>query len=252
MNNIKAPYNFKTLYKQSFDRNPLIDFRKFEAYFSLICSFVFSVLGIILLNTNEIETVVSVIQQVLLGTAIALLGMLGFIVSGLAIIAGTIGSKVAKQMETEGKFGSLINILFSFYFIGFIIGILIVAFFFSYFLTTLGLSFNAIIYVIFTFILAYGFFFAVFYAVSLLGTSLNIFVINYNYSKGNSNFICGEVNNYLTDFKIDALTLLLVKKMDLSKDEFVQTLLDCIERDCPQKYKDEVIRAAETYYSVKR
>ena len=179
------------------------------------------------------------------------MSLLGFIVSGLAIIAGTVSNKVANQMDIEGKFDALISILFSYYFVGFVIGILIIIFFGVYFIFSLGLNFNIYLFLLLSIILTYGFFFVVLYSVSLLGTSLNIFVISYSYSKECGNITDSETDSYLLHYKIDALTALLIEKIGLTNKDFCCQLIKCISKDCPEGQRLKVLEAAKQYYSIK-
>ncbi|WP_214658760.1 hypothetical protein [Candidatus Formimonas warabiya] len=198
--------------------------------------------------TNNIDSINAITQNVLLNTLIGLLGLLGFIVSGLAIIAGTIGNKAAYQMDRLGKFESLISILFSFYYIGFVIGILIFIYFVSFFVFNLNIAINIWGYLLVEFVLSYGFFFAVFYSVSLLGTSLHIFVINYLYSKEDESVT--SINNHISliNHKIDTLTYILVSKLKITQEEFYSTLIDCINKDCPVNNKEEILKMVKEYY----
>ena len=121
------------------------------------------------------------IGYLLLTTGIGLIGMLGFLVSGMAIISGTIGNRVLKNINSEKKFDKMIAIVFSFYFDGALIGTTLVLFFFIY----LSLQTNWMISVMKVNILslaaAYLFWFVITYSIMLLGTLLRLLILTYRY-----------------------------------------------------------------------
>lgn len=243
----KEVLSFKKLYKKSFKRNPIFDFKKFEVYASILASIIITFILYFLYKCNGIENIVSLLQSALFNIAIALLGVLGFIIGGLAIVSGTVNSKIAHEMNRKDKFDSLLSVLFSFYYIGGVIGVLILIFFISYFVVSLELKFILGLYLILGFVLSYGLFFCIFYSVSLLGTCINIFVICYNYSNSERDDL--NLDNYFKDVRIDALTSLLVKYTPCIEEEFIDTVNDCIYEDCPDIIKDKLKKMVLEYYN---
>jgi len=166
MNELIKSYDYKTLRKTLDNTNYLLDIRKFEVYFSLICSLL--VTGIIIIfaitnvDDNHVKDIVTTTQNILLNSTFGLLGMLGFIISGLAIISGTIGYKVTQQIIQQKKFQSLLSILFSFFYIGRFVGITIILFVSSYFIMGISLKFNIYLYGFMSFLLSYCLFFSIF------------------------------------------------------------------------------------------
>lgn len=110
-------------------------------------------------------------------------GMLGFIISGLAIFTGTITSKLVKNIDSDKKVDSLIGILFSFYYIGAVIGIGIVVYFFTYIFLHSEYIFRIYKLILVAFICSYLYIYSIFYSISLLGTCLRIFLVSYKYSE---------------------------------------------------------------------
>lgn len=255
MNENRRLLTYKTLKATVNPPNYITDIKKFEVYFSLICSFVLSSLLLVIAiksDSNEIINFIDVTRDILLYSTFGLLGMLGFIVSALALITGTIGNKITRKMIEENKYNSLLSILFSFVYIGRFIGILIVAFITVYFFVSIPLQFNIYYFVGLSFILSYCLFFTVFYSVSLLITCINIFQLNFIYSedKGLSNKNIDEVNMHFNDARIDTLTSILIKKVNLTKEEFTSELINNILTDCPEEYKKKVIEKANKYYHI--
>lgn len=189
-------HDFKSLYKltksmrEEKELEPIINYKEFEVYFSFICSLILTIVIFLFVETNidsNMNYIVTTTQNMLLYTIAGLIGMIGFIVSGLAIVSGTTSSKVIGVMIDKRKFNYLLTVLFSFFYIGLIIGILIVLSIILYFIMGINVNFNFPIYIIIVFLMTYGVFFTLFYIVSLLGTCINIFIINYLYSKEDPN-----------------------------------------------------------------
>ncbi|PEI51130.1 hypothetical protein [Priestia aryabhattai] len=254
MNELIRSYDYKTLRKTLGNTNYLLDIRKFEVYFSLICSLI--VTGIIIvfattnLNDNQVKDIVTTTQNILLNSTFGLLGMLGFIISGLAIISGTIGNKVTHQIIQQNKFQSLLSILFSFFYIGRFVGITIILFVASYFIVGISLQFNIYLYGIMSFLLSYCLFFSIFFSVSLLGTCLNIFVLNFLYSQEEQTINRQkDVESLFNDIRIDAITAILNRKFNVGEEEFIQSLIERIETDCPREYQESLKNKLKEYYS---
>ena len=249
-NKVEGLLSFTELYRLTFKKCPFFDFEKFEVFLSIGCALISCVLGYFLIVTNSVASITLVTQNILLYTSMGLLGLLGFLVSGLAIISGTISNKVTFEIDAEGKFNSLISILFSYYFVGAVIAGLVVIFIGTYFIISIEAPLYKFIYIILDLILSYGFFFVIFSSVSLLGTSINIFRISYLYSKDVNTPIEDRVDSSLVDHKIDAVTVFLINNLGLKKEHFYATLVDCINRDCPEELKEKVLNAAKQYYSI--
>ena len=177
---------FKGLYKKAFKKDPLIDFKKPEAYISAIITIIILIFLFILYQSNNIDTITSIIQNLLLYIAAGLIGMLGFIISGLSIISGTLGKEKVEHIKANGTFENLLSILFSFYYIGIVIGFLIVIYFVTYIIISIDIEMNFIFYIIWGGLISYGFLFSIFYSVSLLNTCIQIFILNYGYEVNKS------------------------------------------------------------------
>ncbi|WP_258297436.1 hypothetical protein [Paenibacillus peoriae] len=244
-------YSSKELYKLSFKKNPIFDYKKFESYMSLIFTVILTIIICIQVNSNldNIGFIVSDTKNIILYASFGLLGMLGFIISGLAIISGTMSNKVTSNIIKEKKFQSVLAILYSFNYLGFLIGFFFVFYIIGYFVLSINVSFNAYIFVVYCSLAAYGLFFIVFYAVSLLKTCLDIFVINYMYSIEGEPNVSSGMN--LTDVKIDAITKVLLDNKMINKELFIghlKTLIDINVTDELQKKK--LLKEVADYYST--
>lgn len=112
----------------------------------------------------------------------ALLGMLGFIISGMAIITGTVTNKVLSNINKVLKAENIISIIFTFYFVGVLIGINIFLYIILYLLTYTSLSFNYFIINLYGLISIYLFVFAIIESISLLGSCIRLLLVCFKYS----------------------------------------------------------------------
>ena len=150
-----------------------------------IVSFVLSFFSISLLyyfcGTNFGEEFNELMRGVSIEISMALIGLLGFTISGLAIFTGTITNKLVKNIDDDKKGNSIINILYSFYFIGGIDACEIFIFIVIHALSYSSKPFCAIATYIIFFVTIYLFLFIILYSVSLLGTCINLFLVSYKY-----------------------------------------------------------------------
>lgn len=255
MNELIKMYDYRSLYNTLGKPKYIFDIKKFEVYFSLVCSLLVTLIVSIFALTNiqdgKTDIIVTTTQNVLLNATFGLLGMLGFIISGLAIISGTIGYKVTRQMVLEEKFKSLLSILFSFFYIGRFVGILIIFFICSYFSLGIRLPFNVYFYLIVCLVLSFSLFFVVFFSVSLLGTCINMFVLNYLYTTETSALEqTNQSDEQFLDARINAITFILNTKFGVSSEEFTDTVLHCINKDYLGEEREVLIRKFKEYYSI--
>ncbi|ALV03921.1 MULTISPECIES: hypothetical protein [Bacillus] len=263
-NDLPKSFTFRALYKELGKPKHIFNFKKFEGYFSIICSIILVIICYKFINSNidnNIDYIISTIQNMILYAIAGLLTMLGFVVSGLAIISGTIGYKVTHQMVLENNFKKLLSILFSFFYIGFIIGILIVSCVCCYFIIGINIQFNMSVFLVLSFILFYGLFFTIFYAVSLLGTCISMFTINYFYSTANETkdgeiveeaAIKNDFNIIVSDIRFNTMLNTLLSKKIVKENEFIDGLSKRIDEDCPEEYKEEVREFFKEVYKLDR
>lgn len=123
----------------------------------------------------------NLMRDISLNLAMTLIGLLGFLISGLAIFTGTITNKLIKDIDSDNKGADIISIFYSFYFIGGIDVVEIIIFVIIYFLSFVQKPFCVpITYIVFI-ITTYLFVFILLYSVSLLGTCIRVFLVSYKY-----------------------------------------------------------------------
>ncbi|MDQ0202492.1 hypothetical protein [Pectinatus haikarae] len=123
-----------------------------------------------------------VIKNIFLMLVPGLIGLLGFLVAGLAMMASIITKEAILKIDEKKKSKSLVGILFSFYFEGFIVGLNIVLMILSYILVSFPQKINFYIFMILAFLISYIFWFSIIYAITLLGTCINFFFVNVYYN----------------------------------------------------------------------
>ncbi|MGP4076858.1 hypothetical protein [Halobacillus sp. K22] len=248
-------FNYNALKKEVQAKNYVFDYKKFEVYFSTIIATILSLLLYIIVvfsNHAQLINLLNKSQGIILNTTFGLLGLLGFIISGLAIISGTISNKVTSEMIKVDAFRPLLSILFSFYFLGRFIGVTICFYIFTYFVIVLPFEFHLVSYLVLSWLLTYCLFFTIFFAVSLLGTCINVFQLSFLYSSTSStNYNISStdaIEEHFKDVRINTLTAILINKVGVTKEEFTDKLVALINEDCPDEYKEEVIKKAKEYY----
>jgi MFS family permease len=240
------------MYKKSFEKNPMFDKEKYEVKLSFICSIIFIISIVSLNQCNEISNLTEVLKNLLLYIGAGLISMLGFIISGLAIASGTISNKMAYQIDKKGRFDSILSILFSFYYIGRIIGILIASYFISYVFISVSLPLYNILYYVGGVILAYGFFFVIFYSVSLLETCINLFTLSYKYWRESDSEENSSETNILAEFnsaRVDALVSILFKEDIIEdKESYLNEIENIINENYQENLRERLIKEANNYY----
>ncbi|MGF7431083.1 hypothetical protein PQ689_03275 [Thermoanaerobacterium thermosaccharolyticum] len=156
-----------------------------EAKLSFIISILAAIIWRYLFNSVKSELFNQIIRDITLSLFESLIGMLGFIISGLAILTGTITKRVIESINNKKMIKNLISILYSFYFIGAFIGMTIIVYIGMYLMSFSDIVATSYTTVIISFILSYMFCFSIFYSIALLGTCLRIFLVSYEFSNEN-------------------------------------------------------------------
>lgn len=160
-----------------------------EALVSLILGLLSSLLIIKLSESMPMSEFQDFIGGTLLALSAGLIGMLGFLISGLTIISGSLSNKILKNIDEEKKFSHLMSIVFTFYFDGALIGLTLALFLLSYLSINTNLLISLTAFYGIIFICSYLFWFTIVYSVMLLGTSIRLLILGYFYENkaGNAN-----------------------------------------------------------------
>lgn len=223
------------------------NFKSFEVKFSLFTSLV---LLFIFYNwdiySNFDKFIVS-LQNTTLNIATAFIGMLGTILAGLAIIIGILQKKVIDAIERLNGKGSVYNILISFEFLAFNIGLGILLFY------TLNLGLYSpkeilpkFTFYILAFLVIYFFFFIIFYTISLISNSIRVFYITNLYSEVEENE--KNIIDIANELRIDFILGKTLDNSNTDKNQFMNELLNYVDMsNVPDK--EAIKNYFKTYYN---
>lgn len=180
--------DLKYFFRTNSFKSMLIDTRKYrelykpnEAKLAIILAVIFTII-IFFLNESignlEMTDLLKNIFSILIS---GLIGLLGFLVTGLAMMASIITKKSVENIDSLGKTKSLAGILFSFYFEGAMVGFNIIVMLIAYVVLAFPIEIVDSVLIVLTAIIAYTFFFTILYAVTLLGSCINFFFVNVCY-----------------------------------------------------------------------
>jgi hypothetical protein len=206
--------------------------KKWKDYFnfkSFECKMSFILMVIIIFSFkfldvyNKFGFYITSLQNITIYVAQALIGMLGIILAGIAIIVSVLNKDSLSSIEKINEKGSIQRVLVSFEFLIFNIGIGI----FVFFLINLILYSHQKMIPIFWFyfvlaVISYFLAFIIFYTISLTGNCIRVFFINDLYT----NISLEEKGIYeiANEVRIDYLLYCLHKTSNLSPKELMEDL----------------------------
>lgn len=173
-----------------YDNNSFFDFlkntdthrdlyRSKEAFFCFLFSCIITYVLSLLIRDFPTEQTSEQLRE-LLGILIgSLVGLLGFVIGGLALIVGSIGRKMIKFINSQDQFSELLGIVFRFYFIGFILGTTTLIHLVSYIILLLPENFNIFFSIIFLLINSYAFLFSLSSSIMLMGSCIRLMLLQY-------------------------------------------------------------------------
>ncbi|MFK7693318.1 hypothetical protein [Paenibacillus sp. HJGM_3] len=223
------------------------NFKAVECKLSLIVASTLFLLAIISNVHSDFNKYLVPLQSITLNIATALIGMLGTILAGIAIIIGILQKDIVKLITKLNGVKSIHNILVSFEFLAFNIGVGIILFYFLHFIlySTEELVSELVFYLI-VFFVAYFFSFIVFYTLSLISNSIRVFYISNLYSdiKDNEKSVLDLANELRVDFILN----ILLKDRKITKEKFAEELEQYIDRSNIGN-KDEIKKYLKGYYN---
>lgn len=153
----------------------IFNLKSIEVIVSLLSSVFLVAIILIVVNDLNYDDINNLIRTLTKDIAIALIGLLGFIVTGLAILTSAISNKLMNIVYHKKKVHVIEKILLSFYFLGLVIGVTILLDFILYIISFLNVKVNIILLSIVAFISAYLVIFILFYSIALIGNCVQIF-----------------------------------------------------------------------------
>lgn len=155
----------------------LYDFYSLECRVALLMMVIMDITFATLKTKSDTNTIILDYISYLDTIGIALIGFLGFIVTGLAILTGAISSAVVKRLQEKKKIQALEKILLSFYLLGLVSAIIIILSFILHFVSKLPFNSIGQLNIILLSFISYLIVFSIFYAVKLIGNCLELFFI---------------------------------------------------------------------------
>lgn len=208
----------------------LFDFRSIECIVSIISVIIINVIFYIAEKHLGLDTLVNEGVAFIDNIGMTLIGFLGFIVTGLAILTGAISSKVVKHLQDRDKMKPLEKILLSFYLLGIITAFEILCIIFLHFICLLPLPSIKIINIIVLSMLTYLTIFIVFYAVKLIGNCLELFYILNNMQIIEDDY--KDYKNKYNNYRICALEkIVLTQTSPDTINDYENTILNLINND---------------------
>lgn len=153
------------------------------AVISLMISLVLICIIAILYYNIAPEKISVVLGTVLLTAAAGLIGLLGFLITGVSLLAVLMTEKSLEALERKGIVESLVGVLFSFYFAGSVIGITIFMCIANYLILQFEMNFNSCGFFVMLILNTYFCAYSIMYSVALLGSCINAFFTNIYLSK---------------------------------------------------------------------
>lgn len=223
------------------------DFKSIEAVVSLVGSIIITITIAIVISHANIYDVNTLIRSLTKDIGIALIGLLGFVVTGLAILTSAISNKIMNIITKKNKLEIIIRILSSFYLLSFIIASVVLLSLFFYIISFLNMDINLIFLIITTLVLSYLIIFIFFYAVSLVGNCIQIFkIINMIDDRDNNNNLSTEEKDLYNNFRIIAIEriLFLIDQLSPKKriEEYKKVISALIDEECKDELQKQRIK----------
>ena len=156
----------------------------FEGIISIALSIITTHFLFLIYYQNNISDFNTMIRNITLNLSVGYMSLLGFVIAGLALTSGTTSMKSVDNIKKENKFKKLVSIFFSFAFLGFIIVLSLIVLLFihlcSYIVSMYVTNLNLMVISLLS---TYLFWFSILYSIGLLGTCINIFILNYSFYK---------------------------------------------------------------------
>ena len=225
----------------------LVDFTSFECELALMFTVIFLTIIIVFRIYSNFKCFEIAFQNVTLYIASALIGMIGIILAGIAVIIGLLNKDAFNEIEKINGKNSVDKVLVSFEFLTFIIGTQIIIFFLTYIIlySPFNLPPQIIFYLIFA-ALFYIFTFTIFYTIGLVSNSIKIFFIKIMYNEISEN----EKNLYLevNEIRIEFILNTLIEKYGIKKEDFLSELQTFVNESNIND-KETVKKYLRQYYS---
>lgn len=156
-----------------------------EGKLALVLSVILAYIFYCVLINKTVEEFNDILFNISIAMIACLISLLGITLASLAFVISVMSKETIKNLADKGEINTIDSILFTFYFLGWIIAIGILIY-----IIILALSLSLIpIYRVAVYVMGliavYVTLFIIFYTVSLCDTCINMFYVNFIYSKDN-------------------------------------------------------------------
>ncbi|WP_208592310.1 hypothetical protein [Gracilibacillus suaedae] len=224
-----------------------ISFKRFECKAALLATLSLLIFSMYIDIYDNFNNYIIAFQNLTIYIVQALLGLLGIILAGVAIIISVFNKNTLKKIKEIGEDKDFINkILISFEFLAFNTGIGILLFLIMhlslYSQIQLVGKFN--LYLIFS-VLTYFLFFVIFYAISLIGNTIRLYYISNLYN----DIETVEKSVYIkaNEMRIDFILNTIIADANITREEFIESLNAYVEASNIEN-KDEIKEYFKKYY----
>ncbi|MEQ7028504.1 hypothetical protein [Enterococcus gallinarum] len=153
-----------------------------EAFFCFLFSCVITYVLLSFICESPTEQTSEQLRDLLAILIGSLVGLLGFVIGGLALIVGSIGKKMIEFVSSQDQFSELLGIIFRFYYIGVVLGIATIIHLVSYIILLLPENFNFILSLVFLLLNSYAFLFSLISSIMLMGSCIKLMLLQYRFN----------------------------------------------------------------------
>lgn len=217
-------------------------FSQLECKIALVSSIIIGYIAFKLNIYENYSIYIEALKDILIGIATGMLGMIGTILTGIALILSLIDDNFIKRIKDENKINKIIT---SFQFLVFNLGIGTVYYFILYFCLYIPYNIYSEIFYVIIILSIYFFVFLLFYTIGLIYNSIKIFFIKNIYSKVDK--LDKRIVESANEIKID-----LILSQIYSDDEtnnFLKSLLEVIDKS-EMENKEELLNYIKNYYGL--
>lgn len=224
-----------------------LDYESMESKVALLMTVIFVFISECINLYEKFDIFESAIQNISIDIAAALIGMIGIILAGISIVISSINKENRKVIEKLNGEDTIEELLVSFEFLAFIVGIQTLVYFCLYLILYSDISIiPKLPFYIIVSLLVFNLTFTLFYTVQLVGNSTRIFIMSKKYddfTEENS-----DILQLANEVRIDFIFKVLSEILNKDTDDIVESLRE-YTLHCNIEEKELINRYLDNYYS---
>lgn len=226
------------------------NYKEIEVKFSIAITILIMIFLTYLQCYENIELFREAFKNITIYIASAFIGVLGFILAGIAMMTSMLNADVSAKIERAiKKKGAFKEIFCSFEFIAFIVSILIVVLFVVYFSFFSNLNIlNKNCFYILCAVLVYLIVFVFFYLFALIGNCIQLFYITNDFQRS-IDIEEKQFQAVLNEVRIDFIITKMNKEGIIAGENFFSDLITFLNQ-YPLDNKEEMIEYFKQHYNV--